>query len=127
MTKRQISIRTLLIVTLLVAVLMPFAISHYDDFIALMTPQSNSPTKSSTNAVYTIPPIVSGVVLRTRGELAAISLGTDDGVQIGQNVIFQRDGQTIGSGVISKAENNIGACRITDGEILQGDYATIDF
>lgn len=118
MSKRQFTIRTLLIATALVCAVLPFAISHYDSVANFLFPHRSPATEDF---------VLDGIALRlgTNGKLVAISLGSDDGLRKGQAVSFTRNGAQVGTGTVTLTAENQSACRITRGNIMQGDYVTI--
>ena len=78
-------------------------------------------------AIYTIPsfqPVIDSVVLKTQGDLAAIAVGADDGISVGDAVQFYRDSELIGSGEVGRVKANMSAVRVLGGvEVLESDRA----
>ena len=123
-----------MIATLVVALAIPLVVSQYDRLIAFYFPKPVVPsaTKIRPQGVRILSgqtkiwPQTLGVVLRVRRSLVAISLGTEDGLEIGQTVRFRRDGVIVGFGKITKSKSNMSACAITDGEIIERDHVEVE-
>ena len=78
-----------------------------------------------------IPPVISGTVLRTREDLIAVSIGSDDGIGIGDVFSFRRGNQYLGRGQVVQMRSNISAVKLfkekDDLAIRQGDCASLDY
>ena len=75
-----------------------------------------------------IPPEVEGIVLRTRQNLIAISLGSDDGIRQGHTFDIYRGDRFIGKAEVVQAKNNLSAAKILSeflqAPVEQGDHVT---
>lgn len=65
----------------------------------------------------------SGAVVRAKSNLVAISLGSVDGVKVGQRFGFFRKNLSQGIGVSTFVSQDKCVCRILEGEIRGGDSA----
>ena len=78
-----------------------------------------------------IPPDVDGIVLRTRQNLIAISVGTDDGVRIGHKFDIYRVDRFIGKAEVVQARNNMSAAKLIpeflQAPVAEGDHVTTKF
>lgn len=75
-----------------------------------------------------IPPDVEGIVLRTRQNLIAISLGGDDGIRKGHTLDIYRGDRFIGKAEVVKAEDNMSAAKLIpeylQAPVAEGDHVT---
>lgn len=78
-----------------------------------------------------IPPEVDGIVLRTRQNLIAISLGADDGVRSGHTFDIYRGDRFIGKAEVVKSQNNMSAAKLIpeylQAPVAEGDHVTTKF
>lgn len=78
-----------------------------------------------------IPPEVDGIVLRTRQNLIAISLGADDGVRDGHTFDIYRGDRFIGKAEVVQARNNMSAAKLIpeylQAPVAEGDHVTTKF
>ncbi len=69
-----------------------------------------------------------GVVVQTKDDLIAVSLGTDDGLKVGHYVEIYRDTKFIGKAEVTVSDHNTAAARLipqyTNITIREGDYVT---
>ena len=77
MAKRQFTIRSLLMATFLVAVLLPFAITHYDDAMAFLFPPPKPPPTTQPTAAEIIPNLLRRVPPSSSKEIMIRPLGND--------------------------------------------------
>ena len=74
---------------------------------------------------------VEGIVTGTKDDLAAVSLGTDDGIRTGQVLDFYRGTKYLGRGTVIKTEHNQSAAKIdrstSNVQLCEGDYVTAKF
>ena len=86
---------------------------------------------SETELTDQIPPEVEGVVLRTRDNLIAISVGSDDGVKAGHVFDIYRGERFIGKAEVTRARDNMSAARLVSefvqAPVAEGDYVTTKF
>ncbi len=73
----------------------------------------NITTKENVN--YGSDEIVSGSVARVKDDFAAISLGSDDGLTVGQVVKIYRGKLRLGNAIVTKCNQNMSACKIDNG------------
>lgn len=72
------------------------------------------------------PPMVDGVVLRTKNDLAAISIGTDDGLAVNAIVNFYDGEKPLGRGQITTAKSNMAAVKMLGKtSVSEGDYVRL--
>ena len=70
---------------------------------------------------------VEGVCLRVKDDIAAISVGSDDGMKAGLVVVFYRDDQIVGRGEITRARTNMSAVRLLSGaNVEEGDLFKVE-
>ena len=78
-----------------------------------------------------IPPEVEGVVLRTRENLIAISVGGDDGVREGHVFDIYRGRRFIGKAEVVQSRDNMSAAKLVpeflQSPVAEGDYVTTKF
>lgn len=78
-----------------------------------------------------IPPEVDGVVLRTKNNLIAISVGGDDGVREGHVFDIFRGDRFIGKAEVTTARNNMSAARLISefqrAPVAEGDHVTTKY
>ena len=63
--------------------------------------------------------MVDGLVLRTRKNLAAISVGADDGVRQGTLIHVYRDNRLLGTGKVVNLQNNMAAIQMIEETLLR--------
>lgn len=78
-----------------------------------------------------IPPEVEGVVLRTKDNLIAISVGSDDGVRSGHIFDVYRGDRFVGKAEVTRSRENMSAARLIpeflQSPVTEGDYVTTKF
>lgn len=78
-----------------------------------------------------IPPEVEGVVLRTKDNLIAISVGSDDGIRSGHEFDIFRGDRYVGKAAVVTTRDNISSARlITEFQrtpVAEGDYVTTKY
>ncbi len=115
----KFQVKHLLYLTLLVAMFLGgwLAKSNYDRW------QSKNDTVSlPPPTVYSVPPNIDGVVLSTKNNLAAVSIGTDDGLKPGDVMVFYRGTTAVGRGQVMRAQSNISAVRmLQETQVAEGD------
>ena len=86
---------------------------------------------SETQLTDHIPPEVEGVVLRTKDNLIAISVGGDDGVRDGHVFDIYRGDRFIGKAEVTTAKENMSAARLISeyqqAPVAEGDYVTTKY
>ena len=86
---------------------------------------------SETELTDQIPPEVEGVVLRTKNNLIAISVGSDDGVRAGHIFDIYRGDRFIGKAEVTRAKDNMSAARLVSefvqAPVAEGDYVTTKY
>ena len=99
--------------------------------VALRTKVMESKGLSTTELTDHIPPEVEGVVLRTRDNLIAISVGGDDGVRNGHVFDIYRGDRFIGKAEVTTAKDNMSAARLItefqQAPVAEGDYVTTKY
>jgi hypothetical protein len=94
--------------------------------LALKTKVMDAHGLSDTALTDHLPPDVEGIVLRTKDNLIAISVGGDDGVRPGHVFDIYRGDRFIGKAEVTNAKANISAAKLIT-EFLQSPVAEGDF
>ena len=78
-----------------------------------------------------IVPKLDGLVVRTKDDVFAVSLGTDDGLRVGHEVDIYRKDRFVGKGTVIKTEPDLSVVRINPDfkldSVQEGDYVTSKF